>query len=103
MDIIIQAMEKRKSLGGYYNSLYRKFSPYKIGKKRGVLYCLGYQYAGNSSSGPILNESRQNWRCFNIVKFKNLEILSDPFQEPRIKPWKRQTCIEVILKEVFFK
>jgi len=96
-------MEKKQSLGGYYNSLYRKFSPYKVGKKRGVLHCLGYQYAGNSSSGPILKGDRNNWRCFDIFKLRNLEILSDNFQEPSIKPLKRQTCIDVIIKEVFFK
>ena len=44
------------------------------------LHCLGFQFAGSTSKGPIADpNSNENWRCFNVAELMNIIVKEGPW------------------------
>jgi len=101
---IIKAMEERKSISAYYDRFSRKLSPYELGTKKGKYQCLFYQYGGESSSGIINGKSKGNWRCLELNKLTQIQILEEPLHKPEIISHKKPSyCVDNIIKQILFK
>ncbi len=101
---IEKAMEERKSISAYYNRFFRKLSPYELGTKKGKYQCLFYQYGGESSSGIINGKSKGNWRCLELNKLTQIQILEEPLHKPEIITHKRPSyCVDNIIKQIYIE
>ena len=90
-------MDERKSISASYNSYFRKISPYELGTKGNKYQCLFYQYGGESSSGTIDGRSKHNWRCMELNKLKNIQILDEPLFKPDVVSHKKPSnCIDKV-------
>ncbi len=98
-ELLREAILGRRQVWGVYHGLPRAFCPHVLGTKGGTPHCLGYQFAGESASGPIVPGSPDNWRCFAVAGLSQLSIRDGPwFTAPN---WDRQqTCVERIDAEV---
>ena len=65
-DLIKQAILQRKQVTAIYDGRYRELCPHRLGTKNGRQQCLFYQFAGDSSSGPIVDGADGNWRCLPL-------------------------------------
>lgn len=101
---IKKAMEERKSISAYYDRFFRKLSPYELGTKKGKYQCLFYQYGGESSSGIINGKSKSNWRCLELAKLTQIQILEEPLHKPEIISHKRPSyCVDNIIKQIYIE
>lgn len=81
-----------------YHGYSRVFCPHVIGLKRGREHCLGFQFAGGSSSGlPPGGE----WRCFEVNDLSNVLTSSGPWHTgtSHTQP---QRCVDNIDVEVSY-
>lgn len=102
-DLIIQAMDSRKSIVANYDGRMRILSPYELGWKNGNLRCLFYQSGGGSNSGFIRSGSKNNWRCLDLYKLTNIRISDESIQAPIIKPRRGyNNCIDTRIKKIHF-
>ncbi len=98
--LVRQAILERKIIHAFYGGLHREMCPHAIGTRAGREQALFYQFGGRSSSGPILPRgSGQNWRCIEIAKLSNVQLVDGPWATApnHSRP---QTCITEIDAEV---
>ena len=101
LKIILDALDRERSISCYYDGVYRKLSPYRVGWKGGKLQCLFYQYSGKSNSSYIDGISNKNWRCLKLNKLHNIEVLDKPLFKPLIVSHKKKSsCIDKIIQEI---
>ena len=104
VNIIKNAMDKRRSISANYDRFFRKLSPYELGTKKGEYQCLFYQYGGESSSGIINGKNKSNWRCLKLNKLEQIQILDEPLQKPDIISHKKPSyCVDNIIKKIDIK
>jgi len=104
INIIKKAMEERKSISAYYDRFFRKLSPYELGTKKGKYQCLFYQYGGESSSRIINGRSKSNWRCLELAKLTQIQILEEPLHKPEIVSHKKPSyCVDNIIKQIYIE
>jgi len=101
--ILRQAIQMLQPVFGIYAGYDRFLCPHVLGYKQGRLQVLSYQYAGDSSTGPIITPSDPangpsfNWRCMEVRDFDKLMLLPPG-------PWytcprhsRPQTCIDQVI------
>jgi hypothetical protein len=94
--IIKQAIQTRSSVSAIYSGRYREMTPHVLGSKNGRRQALCYQYAGESTSGPLGPVgSPENWRCVNVEKLSDVRLISGVFHTApdHTRP---QTCVDEI-------
>lgn len=99
--IIRNAIANKQQVIAIYDNYHREMCPHAIGHKNGVEQALFYQFAGDTSKGPIVEQSRNNWRCITISKLQNVFVRDGEWHtyENHSRP---NTCIDVIDLEVDF-
>jgi len=65
-ELLREAILGRRQVWAVYHGLPRAFCPHILGAKGSERHCLGYQFAGESTSGAITPGSPDNWRCFAV-------------------------------------
>jgi len=100
-DIIKQAILKKQQITATYNGLHREMCPHVIGKKNGKAHCLFYQFAGQSSSGSIVPNSLENWRCIPVDKLKDVVAREGEWNTAGNHSTS-QTCVDDVDVEVQF-
>lgn len=75
--------------------------PHAIGIKNGRMQALFYQFGVESSSGIIVPDSPQNWRCIPIDGLTNVSVREGTWftAANHSRP---QTCIEKIFAEIAY-
>lgn len=98
-NLLRHAILNKQQVIATYNGYYREMCPHALGTKNGKEHCLFYQFGGQSSSGPIIPGSENNWRCIPVSGLTNVSL--------RVGEWhttynhsKRQTCIDHVDVEV---
>lgn len=105
-DLLREAIAARLPVYAVYDGRKRWLCPHTLGYKNGKLHLLAYQYAGESSSRPIVTPvvpsdgPPSQWRCIVVGELSDLAIL-----EPG--PWytcqrhtRCQTCVDDVIIEV---
>ena len=77
-----------------YHGHRREFCPHVLGRLGDELRCLGYQFAGASSSGPLDIGSSRNWRCFVVSELTNVQTRAGPWYTAPTTTY--QTCVSSI-------
>jgi hypothetical protein len=73
-NLLKYAVVSKKQVSANYNGYDRQFCPHALGWKNGQEHCLAYQFAGQSSQGPLLLGSPDNWRCFAVERLCQISI-----------------------------
>jgi hypothetical protein len=96
---IREAIINKQQVITTYQGYDREMCPHVIGTKNGREQCLFYQFAGTSSSGPILTNSFKNWRCIPIEGLGEIVVRSGKWHtgDNHSRP---QTCVDNIDIEV---
>ena len=98
-ELLREAILGRRQVWAVYDGLPRAFCPHVLGAKGSEQHCLGYQFAGESTSGAITPGSPDNWRCFAVGGLSDVSIRDGPWFTA--SNWdRRQTCVERIEVEV---
>jgi hypothetical protein len=71
--LIAQAMQERKQVLCLYEGFARALCPIMLGHKQDRERVLGFQFAGNASTG--LPRGGQ-WKCFDLAKMAEVELRS---------------------------
>lgn len=73
-EIIKSAIEKKQQVFATYDNKYREMCPHAIGTKNGVEQALFFQFGGDTSSGKITSDTKENWRCITLAKLSNITV-----------------------------
>lgn len=74
--VIRAAIGRKQSVRCTYAGLDRMFSPHVLGKLKGEMACLAYQWDGESWSAEIEGKaSSRNWRTFVLSKMEGVELI----------------------------
>jgi hypothetical protein len=98
-EIIKNAILNRQQVIATYSGRVREMCPHAIGIKNGVEQALFYQYGGESSSGIIIPNSPQNWRCLPISGLTNIRIQNGEWHTSNNHST-RQTCVDIVDEQV---
>lgn len=71
-DIVRNAIATKQIIVANYQGHTREMCPHVIGRKNGREQALFYQFGGTSSSGPIVADSPNNWRCIPLQGLTNV-------------------------------
>ena len=95
-ELVRSAIEAKKPLAAVYKDCRRLFCPYLLGRNEdGRPHALCYQFGGESKSGLNSRGSADNWRCLDIEKLVDVELLSEGWVTPPNFS-QHQTCIATI-------
>lgn len=97
--IIRNAIINKQQVIATYNAHVREMCPHVIGMKNGKEQALFYQFGGSSSSGPIIPNSPQNWRCLPIDGLSNIKVQDGAWHTSNNHS-KAQKCVDDIDIEV---
>jgi len=98
-NLLKQAIINKQQVIATYNDYYREMCPHALGTKNGKEHCLFYQFGGQSSSGPIIPGSDNNWRCIPVNGLSNVSV-RDGKWHTAYNHSKKQTCIDHVDVEV---
>jgi len=94
-----RAIIERRQVVATYGGVRREFCPHVLGWKGDAEHCLGYQFGGDTSGGPIVPGSPENWRCFSIEGLSRVSLREGPWFSAA--NWdRRQTCVDRVDVEV---
>jgi len=96
-----QAILDKNQVIAYYGGHYREMCPHAIGTKNGKEQALFYQFAGDTSKGAVLPNSKDNWRCMPISGLSNVSIRSGAWHTAENHS-SATTCIDTIDVEVAY-
>ena len=99
LDLIIQAITKKKPVRAMYSGYERELCIHAVGTKRGKPQLIAYQSGGSSSSGPIVLGSDRNWRCMELAKLSDVEIIEGEWVSVS-EHSRPTTCLDEITAEV---
>jgi hypothetical protein len=93
--LIREAILNKLQIVATYGGHVRQMCPHMLGTKAGREQALFYQFGGTSSSGPIVANSPDNWRCMPIEGLRNVILRPGPWHSgPR--HLKTQTCLDEV-------
>jgi hypothetical protein len=100
-ELLKQAIVNKQQVIASYNGYLREMCPHAIGTKKGRIHCLFYQFGGDSSKGPIVTDSPNNWRCIPIEGLSNITVREGTWHSGghHSRP---NTCIDSVDIEVSF-
>lgn len=106
-ELLKQAILNKQQVFATYDGYHREMCPHILGFKKGengenIRQCLFYQFAGQSSKGPIIPNSEHNWRCFAVEKLTNVSVRVGIWHTSPKRTFRKQTCIDLIDIEIKF-
>jgi hypothetical protein len=91
--ILIEAINGKKRVTGYYDGLYREMCPHVLGWKGSEHHVLSFQFGGESSKElPPEGE----WKCMVVDAISQLKILPDGEWRTGTTHGRPQTCVDQI-------
>jgi len=96
---IRDAIAKKQQVIATYSGHIREMCPHVIGEKNGKEQALFYQFAGGSSSGPIIDGSESNWRCIPISGLSGVSVRSGEWHTSHNHS-RKQTCVDRVDLEI---
>ena len=98
---IKDAIINKKQVVATYNGHRREMCPHCLGSKSGREQALFYQFGGTSSSGVVVPNGRDNWRCIPIAGLADVHVVDGPWYtaDNHSRP---NTCVDLIDVEVQF-
>lgn len=96
---IRNAIINKQQVVAAYKGHIREMCPHVIGTKNGREQALFYQFGGTSSSGNIVADSPQNWRCIPVEGLSDITVRSGLWYAASNHS-QPQTCVDVIDVEV---
>ena len=95
---ITSAIQKKKQIHAIYNGHFRKMCPHVLGhSKNGEPMVLSYQFAGNSSKGPL---SKGEWRCMKVNELSQVQLVDGTWYSEETKRIRRSPCVDQIDIEI---
>lgn len=98
-NLLKNAVLTKQQVIASYNGYRREMCPHALGLKNGKEHCLFYQFAGQSSSGPIIPGSEKNWRCIPVSGLMDVSAREGQWHTS-LNHSKKQTCIDNVDVEV---
>ena len=102
-ELLHDAIANRENVSAEYDGYDREMTPHTLGFKNGREQCLFYQFGGNSSSSSHFPQNDpRNWRCMEVSRLRNLEVVEglpqtcDRHSQP-------QTCVDDVEIEIDFR
>jgi hypothetical protein len=97
-NVLRQAIIDRLQVTCFYQGLHREVCPHVIGRKRGKLHALVFQFAGESSRGLPPGGM---WRCLEVDEVTGAEAREGLWHtgDSHLKP---QTCVDEVDVEVAY-
>jgi hypothetical protein len=92
--LICRAILERKQLVGRYDGLYREVNPHIVGHSAGNERVQVYQFAGETSEGPI--KPGGDYKCWSVSKIEAPELRDGPFHGDE-----KHKCRQQCLKDIF--
>lgn len=100
--LLKEAIQNKKQCTAIYDWYYREFCPHTLWwGKDGTDSCLIYQFWWQTSSWPVLSETKDNWRCIKVDWLQNLQV-RDGAWHTFGNHSHEQTCVREIDTEVDF-
>lgn len=96
-DTILSSMEMGKPVRVVHNGHERFMCAHTLGTTNGYQQALFYQYAGETSNGPITSPE---WRCLKLYDISSIEIIGDPWHTGRNHS-RPQTCVKQVAAQIF--
>ena len=93
-DVIANKLQVTAMYGGHY----REMCPHTIGMKGETPQALFYQFAGDSSQGPLPEDGE--WRCMRIALLTDIETHEGEWHTSPEEHTQEQNCVDVIDLEV---
>ena len=97
-EVLIQAINGKKQVTGYYDGYYRDMCPHVSGWKDTAHHVLSFQFAGDSSKGL---SPAGDWKCMDVYGISQLALRDGPWHTG-ITHGKPQTCVDSIEAEVSY-
>jgi hypothetical protein len=97
-DVFCTVRERMSLPRSLFQRLPKVFCPHAIGMKRDREHCLGFQFAGGSSSGL---PSGGEWRCFDVNGLTSIFTGSGPWHTGA-NYTQPQSCVDIIDAEVSY-
>lgn len=99
--LIKTAIREKQQVHGYYQDLRREMCPHLLGHRMdGTTWCLFYQFAGETSDGPISAWNPPGWKCMSVRNLRGAELRRGPWHTDRPQGGKYQRCIDHVDFEV---
>ena len=90
--LVCAAARQRRPMAALYDGTRRLLCPHVVGyNQSGEFRVFCYQYAGETSSGPLPADGKGIWRCLSLKKLSKVELLDSPWQT---EPHARQRCVD---------
>jgi hypothetical protein len=95
-EVIADAIRRRMVVTATYQNYERIMCPHVVGRKKGVLNALFFQFAGSSRTGL---PSGAQWRCVHVNELSDVSASPGRWHTgpDYAKP---QTCVDQIIEEV---
>lgn len=77
--LIREAILRKQQVVAVYGGHRREMCPHVLGTKGGRPQALFYQFGGDSSSGPVLPGSPDNWRCLALEGLSQVSARAGPW------------------------
>ena len=93
--LLRKAIRQKLQIVATYDGHLRELCPHVLGIKHARQQALFYQFGGTSSSGPLVPDSPDNWRCIPVDGLSDVRIRSGPWHTSGnyVNP---QTCVDEI-------
>ena len=95
-ELLKEAIRRRQAVFGVYEGLARQFCPHILGFKAREPRCLGYQFGGETSSGPLQTGTAGNWRCFKVARLSAVRLIESEGWHTGPAHSQTQRCIDII-------
>ena len=92
---ILSAIHEKRVLRFFYKGQIRIVEPQDYGIQRNVVHLFTYQFAGESSSGPL-----PDWRKFAVKNMSKVELLEKTFPGSRAVPSQNHQDWDVLFARV---
>ena len=90
--LVFAAVRHRRPIVAVYEGARMLLCPHVLGYNQpGEYRVFGYQYGGESRSGPQPKGGAGIWRCLSLKKLTRVELLDGDW---RTEPHARQRCVE---------
>lgn len=95
------AVREKKQVVAYYDDRRREMCPHLLGwRDDGTRWCLFYQFAGETSKGPIGPRNPPGWKCMDVQKLNRVQLRDGEWHTEHPKGGKYQRCMDHVEIEV---
>lgn len=100
--LLTTAIQEKRCVKAVYQGYTRYLCPHGLGYKGAKVNLMAYQYAGDTSKGPVKQGSghAENWRCMDISQLQSVEIIEGAEWHTSDNHSRPSTCIDQFIAQV---